>query len=213
MNLIETGLDGLVVIEPAVHGDDRGWFKEVWNAGRFAECGLPGRVVQANESRSSAGVLRGLHYQFPRPQGKLVHVTEGRIWDVAVDIRSDSPTFGQWAGVELSAANHRQFWLPPGYAHGFCVLSERASIAYLCTELFDADADAAIAWNDPKSVSTGRSNRIPYRTAIDPLRRLATFRWINCRGWLNESPAHRFLGSTGPGVASIAIRHGPANRG
>lgn len=149
MKRIETGIPGLVVLEPGVHGDERGWFAELWNAERFREVGLPDRFVQCNVSRSGPGVIRGLHFQFPRPQGKLVSVLEGRIFDVAVDIRTDSPTFRRWAGVELSASNHRQLYAPEGFAHGFCVLGEAALMTYLCTAAYDASADAAIAWNDP----------------------------------------------------------------
>jgi dTDP-4-dehydrorhamnose 3,5-epimerase len=149
VKLIETGIPGLVVIEPVVHGDSRGMFMETWNARRYAVCGLPDRFKQSNVSRSSAGVIRGLHYQFPNAQGKLVSVLQGRVFDVAVDIRSDSPTFRQWAGVELSATNHRQFYVPEGFAHGFCVLGDGALLSYLCTSEFHANDDAGLAWNDP----------------------------------------------------------------
>ena len=149
MKLIETGIPGLVVVEPEVYGDSRGFFMETWNSDRYGACGLPDRFVQSNISRSAAGVIRGLHYQHPCAQGKLVSVLEGRVYDVAVDIRSDSPTFRQWAGVELSAANHRQLYLPEGFAHGFCVLGDSALLSYLCTTQFNAEYDAAIAWNDP----------------------------------------------------------------
>ena len=149
MKLIETGIPGLVVVEPVVHGDSRGMFMETWNARRYGACGLPDRFEQSNVSRSSAGVIRGLHYQFPNAQGKLVSVLQGRVFDVAVDIRSDSPTFRQWAGVELSATNHRQFYVPEGFAHGFCVLGDGALLSYLCTSEFHANDDAGLAWNDP----------------------------------------------------------------
>lgn len=149
MQSIETGIPGLLIIEPEVHGDERGFFMETWHARRYAQAGLPRHFVQANVSRSSAGVVRGLHYQHPEPQGKLVQVLEGRIFDVAVDIRSDSPSFRQWVGVELSAHNHRQLYVPEGFAHGFCVLGETAMITYLCTREFSAQHDAAIAWDDP----------------------------------------------------------------
>ena len=150
MNVIETGISGLVIIEPVVHGDRRGFFMETWNAGRYGKLGLPDSFVQSNVSRSAAGVIRGLHYQYPHPQGKLVSVLEGRIFDVAVDIRSDSPTFRQWAGVELSAENHRQLYVPEGFAHGFCVLGEFALMSYLVTAPFDARYDSAVAWDDPE---------------------------------------------------------------
>lgn len=147
---MQTGLAGLVIIEPRVHGDQRGYFKEFWKQSGFSSAGIPEHFVQSNISRSADGVLRGLHYQYPYPQGKLVTVLEGRVFDVAVDIRTDSPTYRQWAGVELSAANHRQLFIPEGFAHGFCVLGgESALMNYLCTTEFDASCDAAIAWNDP----------------------------------------------------------------
>jgi len=149
VKLIETGLPGLVVVEPVVHGDSRGFFMETWNAGRYGDAGLPDRFVQSNISRSAHGVIRGLHYQHPGAQGKLVSVLEGRVFDVAVDIRVDSPTFRQWAGVELSASNHRQLYVPAGFAHGFCVLGDSALLSYLCTTEFNAGYDSGIAWNDP----------------------------------------------------------------
>ena len=148
MKVIETTLPGCVVIEPAVFGDDRGFFFETWNAARFGELGLPTKFVQSNVSSSAKGVLRGLHYQWPRPQGKLVSVLEGEVYDVAVDIRQGSPTFGRWEAVVLSAENKRQFWIPEGFAHGFAVLSERAIFSYLCTEVYLREFDAAVRWND-----------------------------------------------------------------
>lgn len=148
MKVIQTGLPGCAVIEPAVFGDERGAFYETFNADRFAEAGLPTRFVQSNVSTSTRGVLRGLHYQWPRPQGKLVTVLEGEVYDVAVDIRRGSPTFGRHEAVILSAENKRQFWIPEGFAHGFAVLSERAVFSYLCTEVYVREADAGIAWND-----------------------------------------------------------------
>lgn len=148
MKIVETALPGCVVIEPAVHGDERGFFFEGWNAERYAAHGLDMRFVQSNVSSSSRGVLRGLHYQWPRPQGKLVSVLEGEVYDVAVDIRRGSPTFGRWTAVILSGANHRQFWIPEGFAHGFAVLSERAVFSYLCTDVYVREADAAIRWDD-----------------------------------------------------------------
>lgn len=148
MKVIQTSLPGCVVIEPAVFGDERGAFFETWNAERFAAHGLPDRFVQSNVSTSSRGVLRGLHYQWPRPQGKLVSVLDGEVYDVAVDIRQGSPTFGRWEAVLLSGENKRQFWIPEGFAHGFAVLSERAIFSYLCTDVYVREADAGIAWND-----------------------------------------------------------------
>jgi dTDP-4-dehydrorhamnose 3,5-epimerase len=149
LKLIETGIPGLVIVEPVLHGDSRGFFMETWNADRYGACDLPDRFVQSNISRSAAGVIRGLHYQHPSAQGKLVSVLEGRAFDVAVDIRSDSPTFRHWAGVELSASNHRQLYVPEGFAHGFCVLGDSALLSYLCTTKFNAEWDSGIAWNDP----------------------------------------------------------------
>ncbi len=148
MKVIQTRLPGCVAIEPDVFGDARGFFYESYNADKFKAAGLDLRFVQANVSRSAQGVLRGLHYQWPNPQGKLVSVVEGEVFDVAVDIRRGSPTFGQWAGVMLTAENHRHFWVPEGFAHGFVVLSEFATFAYQCTALYDAKADAGVRWND-----------------------------------------------------------------
>lgn len=149
MKVIETGIPGLLVIEPVTHGDERGFFMETWNAERYQSAGIPGRFVQSNLSRSGAAVIRGLHFQYPEPQGKLVSVLEGRVFDVAVDIRRGSPTFRQWTGVELSAENHRQLYVPEGFAHGFCVLGESALLSYLCTRAYRSEYDAVIAWNDP----------------------------------------------------------------
>ena len=148
MKVVETSLPGALVLEPRVFGDARGFFYESYNKARFQEAGITGEFVQTNVSRSARGVLRGLHYQWPNPQGKLVSVLEGEVYDVAVDIRRGSPTFGQWAGAMLSADNHRHFWIPEGFAHGFCVLSEHATFSYQCTALYDAKADASVCWND-----------------------------------------------------------------
>jgi dTDP-4-dehydrorhamnose 3,5-epimerase len=148
VKVVETSLPGCVIIEPAVFGDDRGFFFETWNADRYGQLGLPDKFVQSNVSSSARGVLRGLHYQWPNPQGKLVSVLEGEVYDVAVDIRRGSPTFGRWAAVILSAENKRQFWIPEGFAHGFAVLSERAIFSYLCTAQYDKTADAGVRWDD-----------------------------------------------------------------
>lgn len=148
MKLVPTALPGCTIIEPAVFGDARGFFYETWNAERFKAHGLPSQFVQSNVSSSVKGVLRGLHYQWPRPQGKLVSVLEGEVYDVAVDIRRGSPTFGQWAAVILSAENRKQLWIPEGFAHGFAVLSDRALFSYLCTDVYVKEADAGIRWND-----------------------------------------------------------------
>jgi len=149
LRVIATGLDGVVIIEPRVHGDKRGFFQESWKASSYGAHGLPTVFTQTNVSRSMKGVLRGLHYQFSQPQGKLVSVFEGRIFDVAVDIRPGSSAFGQWAGVELSAKNQRQMYIPEGFAHGFIVLSDSALFHYHCTTEYSPQYDAAIAWNDP----------------------------------------------------------------
>ena len=146
---IETGIPGLLIIEPLVHGDTRGFFMETWHATRYQAAGLPGHFVQSNLSSSGPGVIRGLHFQHPEPQGKLVSVLEGRAFDVAVDIRPDSPSFRQWAGVELSAENHRQLYVPEGFAHGFCVLDDSALLSYFCTGVYRSECDAVVAWNDP----------------------------------------------------------------
>jgi len=148
MKLVETGLPGCVVLEPQVFGDDRGFFYESFNRDRFVSIGLPERFVQGNVSRSARGVLRGLHYQWPKPQGKLVSVLEGEVWDVAVDVRRGSPTFGQWTAAVLSAENKRHFWIPEGYAHGFVTLSDTALFNYVCTDTYDREADAGVRWND-----------------------------------------------------------------
>jgi dTDP-4-dehydrorhamnose 3,5-epimerase len=149
VKIVETDLPGCIVIEPRVFEDERGSFFESFNADRLAEHGLQPTFVQGNVSTSSRGVLRGLHYQWPKPQGKYVSVVEGEVWDVAVDIRRGSPTFGRWTAVVLSAANRRHFWIPEGFAHGFVALSEQAVFTYLCTATYDAAADANIRWDDP----------------------------------------------------------------
>lgn len=149
MKRTDTDLPGVCTLEPVVHGDARGYFFESFHAGKFAALGLNLCFVQTNVSRSARGVLRGLHYQWPNPQGKLVSVLEGEVWDVAVDIRHGSPTFGRWTATVLNADSHRLFWIPEGYAHGFCVLSEYATFCYQCTALYDAEADAGVRWDDP----------------------------------------------------------------
>ena len=148
MKVIETDLSGCLVIEPHVHGDARGYFFESFHAEKYRQRGLDLRFVQTNVSRSARGVLRGLHYQYPNPQGKLVNVLEGEVYDVAVDIRVGSPTFGRWAAAILSADNKRHFWIPEGFAHGFAVLSDHATFSYQCTALYDHAADAAVRWSD-----------------------------------------------------------------
>ncbi len=149
MHVIETVLPGLRVVETDVFGDERGFFLETWQAERYAALGLPGHFVQDNLSRSARGVLRGLHLQHPHAQGKLVYVIEGEVFDVAVDVRVGSPHFGRSASVVLSGANHRQLWIPPGFAHGFCVLSEYALVAYKCTTPYRPGSELGVLWNDP----------------------------------------------------------------
>lgn len=148
MNILETPLPGVLIIEPEVFGDSRGFFVETWQAERYASAGLP-PFVQDNLSLSSKGVLRGLHYQEPESQGKLVHVLQGEVFDVAVDIRLGSGTFGRWLGVTLSSENKRQFYVPAGFAHGFIVISDTALFAYKCTELYRPQHDHSVRWNDP----------------------------------------------------------------
>lgn len=148
MMVIDTRLPGVKVIDPQVFGDTRGYFYESYNEAKFREAGIDRRFVQSNVSRSARGVLRGVHYQWPNPQGKLVSVLEGEVYDVAVDIRRGSSTFGQSIGVMLTADNHRHFWIPEGFAHGFCVVSDFATFTYQCTALYDRAGDAGIRWND-----------------------------------------------------------------
>jgi len=142
-------LPGVLVIEPDVHHDGRGFFLETYHADRYLEHGIRGPFVQDNHSRSTCGTLRGLHLQLGRPQGKLIHVIEGEVFDVAVDVRRGSPTFCRWVGVVLSAENFKQCYVPPGFAHGFCVVSPMAQVEYKCTDLYDPETEIGIAWNDP----------------------------------------------------------------
>lgn len=150
MNVTALAIPEVKLIKPTVFGDARGFFLETWNRARYASHGIDVNFVQANLSRSAYGVLRGLHYQNPAPQGKLVQVVEGEVFDVAVDIRPDSTTFGQWVGQVLTAERAEQMYVPPGFAHGFCVLSESALFSYLCTTLYEQSADAGVRWNDPQ---------------------------------------------------------------
>ena len=149
MQIVDTALASVKILEPKVFGDERGFFLESWNREAFESRGLPGSFVQDNHSRSAKGVLRGLHYQIRRPQGKLVRVTHGAVFDVAVDLRRDSPEFGRWAGAVLSAENRRQLWVPPGFAHGFLVLSDSADFQYKCTEYYAPMHERSLAWDDP----------------------------------------------------------------
>jgi dTDP-4-dehydrorhamnose 3,5-epimerase len=149
VKVVETTLPGVLIVEPRVFRDGRGFFMETFNAERYAACGLPTEFRQDNHSRSTRGVLRGLHYQLHRPQGKLVSVVRGRVFDVAVDIRRGSPTFGRWFGTELSDEAPRAVWIPPGFAHGFCTLSEVADFVYKCTDVYVPEHDRGILWSDP----------------------------------------------------------------
>lgn len=150
MNIVPCAIPGPLVIEPKVFGDDRGFFMECWNAAKFREAGLDLTFVQDNHSRSARGVLRGLHFQNPAPQGKLVRVVSGAVWDVAVDLRRSSPHFGQWVGVELSAANKRMFWVPEGFAHGFLTLEDGTDFLYKCTAPYAPEHEQSLAWDDPE---------------------------------------------------------------
>lgn len=176
MKVIETELPGVVIVEPDRLGDDRGFFQETWHARRYAEAGIPGTFVQDNLSLSRHGVLRGLHYQNPNGQGKLVYILQGEAFDVAVDIRVGSPTFGKWTGVALSADSGRQLYIPAGFAHGFCVTGEIALFAYKCTDFYDRDSEGAIRWNDPQvgidwpvadPVTSEKDDAAPFLSAID----------------------------------------------
>ncbi|MDP8947480.1 MAG: dTDP-4-dehydrorhamnose 3,5-epimerase [Actinomycetota bacterium] len=150
MKVIETKIPGVVIVEPKVFGDERGFFMETWHRARYEEAGLPGRFVQDNLSFSAGGVLRGLHFQNPDQQGKLVQVLQGEVFDVAVDIRVGSPTFGEWEGLILSSENKRQFYVPEGFAHGFLVTGDRALFAYKCTAKYNPGAEGFVLWNDPE---------------------------------------------------------------
>ena len=149
MKVVETALPGVLIIEPKAFGDHRGFFLETFQVERYREAGITLPFVQDNHSRSQRGVLRGLHFQKTRPQGKLVSVSRGAVYDVAVDIDPASATYGQFVGVELNDDNHRQMWVPPGYAHGFCVLSEVADFQYKCTDFYLPADEGGLAWNDP----------------------------------------------------------------
>jgi dTDP-4-dehydrorhamnose 3,5-epimerase len=150
VKVFDTALPGLKLLEPRVFNDDRGFFLESWNARAFAAVGIDASFVQDNHSRSAKGVLRGLHYQIESPQGKLVRVVAGAVFDVAVDLRRSSETFGRWVGYELSADNKRQVWIPPGFAHGFLSLQDGTELLYKCTDFYLAQAERSLLWNDPE---------------------------------------------------------------
>ncbi len=149
MKIVDTAIDSVKIIEPSVFGDERGFFMESWSEAAFASAGLPIKFVQDNHSRSAQGVLRGLHYQIKHPQGKLVRVSAGEVFDVAVDLRRSSKDFGKWVGVLLSAENKRQLWVPPGFAHGFYVTSESADFQYKCSDIYAPEYERSLLWNDP----------------------------------------------------------------
>ena len=148
MKVIETSLRDCVIIEPKVFGDERGFFLETFQAKRYSDIGIDLPFVQDNYSRSRKGVLRGMHFQKTKPQGKLVSVVKGEVFDVAIDIRQESPTYGKWEGVVLSEENKHQLWVPPGFAHGFLVLSDTADFVYKCTDYYDPSDEGSILWND-----------------------------------------------------------------
>jgi dTDP-4-dehydrorhamnose 3,5-epimerase len=148
MKITKTAIPDVLIFEPTVHGDSRGYFMETFRLNDFSDAGDSLNFVQDNQSKSSQGTLRGLHYQLNFPQGKLVRVLSGEVFDVAVDIRKNSPTFGQWVGELLSAENHKQLWVPPGFAHGFYVTSESAELSYKCTEYYHPEDDHSLLWND-----------------------------------------------------------------
>ena len=149
MKFVPTGLPGVIIVEPDVHRDGRGYFVETYHAEKYRAGGIEGPFVQDNQSRSIGRTLRGLHLQVGRPQGKLIRVIEGEIYDVAVDVRRGSPTFGRWVGVTLSAESFRQCYVPPGFAHGFFAVSQVAQVEYKCTDLYDRKGEIGVAWNDP----------------------------------------------------------------
>ena len=149
MKFIPTEIPGVIIVEPDVFGDHRGFFMESWHAEKFAEGGIDAQFVQDNHSRSNQGILRGLHYQIEQPQGKLVRVLSGEVFDVAVDLRRDSPTFGKWFGMTLNDIDKKMLWVSPGFAHGFYVVSEQADFFYKCTELYAPEHERAIRWDDP----------------------------------------------------------------
>ena len=170
MNVIATELPGAVILEPRRFRDDRGFFFESFREDRYAELGIPGRFVQDNFSYSEPGVLRGLHYQLPNAQAKLVSVIQGEVFDVVVDIRKGSPTFGQWVGVTLSFENGRQFFVPEGFAHGFLVTGNCAIVHYKCTSFYEPRSEGSVVWNDPSIGITwpGRDVRLSLKDASAP---------------------------------------------
>ncbi len=179
MKYYATALPGVKVIEPDIFDDNRGFFMETWNASRYAELGIDAMFVQDNLSLSAQGILRGLHFQQPNPQGKLVQVLQGEVFDVAVDIRNGSPTFGQWVGITLTDNNKKQLYIPEGFAHGFCVVSRTALLSYKCTDFYYPQHEGGICWNDPDLAITwpvlaptlsAKDKQYPALTDIPPAR-------------------------------------------
>lgn len=176
MNVIETLLPEVLLLEPKVFGDARGFFQESWNKQTFANLGMDLDFVQDNHSRSAQGVLRGIHYQIRQPQGKLVRVVAGSVFDIAVDLRKSSPHFGKWVGYELSAENHRMLWVPPGFGHGFLVLSESADFLYKTTNYYAPEWDRGVRWDDPEigiewplGSLQGRAPQLSAKDQVQPL--------------------------------------------
>ena len=167
MEILETDLPGVLLVQPKIFGDDRGFFMELYHQEKFREAGIPEAFVQDNLSRSQRGVLRGLHYQIQRPQGKLVMVLSGEIFDVAVDVRKSSPAFGKWVGATLSSENRHALYVPPGFAHGFCVLSESADVMYKCTDLYHPEYERTLSWNDPALEIAWPNDRDPILSPKD----------------------------------------------
>ena len=183
MKFVETKLQGVILVELDVFEDPRGYFFEMYHAGKHADGGIRGPFVQDNFSHSVRGTLRGLHYQLQHAQGKLMMALEGRIFDVAVDIRKGSPTFGQWVGVELSGENKRQLYVPPGFAHGFCVLSDTADVLYKCTDVYSRKDERGIIWNDPALAITW--------PIADPLLSQKDRSYLTLQEMQKELPAYR----------------------
>ena len=166
MRFVPAAIPGVLVIEPDVYRDPRGFFLETYHADKYQTAGIPRVFVQDNHSRSVAGTIRGLHLQLRHPQGKLIRVVEGEIFDVAVDVRPGSPTFGQWVGVTLTAENFKQCYVPPGFAHGFAVVSPVAQVEYKCTDVYDPEGELGISWNDP-SLAIAWPVELPFLSARD----------------------------------------------
>lgn len=181
MIVTRVDIPGPLVIEPQVFGDERGFFMESWNSARFADAGLDWTFVQDNHSRSARGVLRGIHFQNPNPQGKLVRVVAGAVWDVAVDLRQSSLNYGKWFGLELSAANRKMFWVPPGFGHGFITLEDGTDFLYKCTTPYDPSSEQSLQWDDPAvgiewpldGIEPQLSNKDRHATPLDQIRAYA----------------------------------------